>query len=206
MYGEETIMTSKIMIDYGLTLVKSDSTKNEGESVLKEALLVFKSINDQIPFKDDCDLLFNLHYNYLLSLNDISDGVDGLRDECFKELAEQTKTSKGNKIIKEALLTIQRTACLIEEDHTKVLEELRRELKNVTSNDSNLPKLSHLSLMLKFFTAPILLRMENYDEAMQVSNEILKDIKTYFGHEMTDMVLEPKLIQLNYKFRDFMMK
>ena len=60
--------------------------------------------------------------------------------------------------------------------------------------------------MLKFFTAPILLRMENFDEAMKVSNEILKDIKTYFGHEMTDMVLEPKLIQLNYKFREFMMK
>ena len=141
-------MTSKIMIDYGLTLVKSDSTKNEGESVIKEALLIFKRINDQIPFKDECDLLFNLHYNYLLSLNDIADGVDGLRDECFKELTEQTKISKGNMIIKEALLTIQRTACLVEEDHTKVLEELRRELKNVTSTDSNLPKLSHLSLML----------------------------------------------------------
>ena len=71
-------------------------------------------INDQIPFKEDCDLLFNLYYNYLLSLNDLTDDVDEIRDECFKALSEQTKASKGNKTIKEALITIQRTACLVE--------------------------------------------------------------------------------------------
>ena len=74
------------------------------------------------------------------------------------------------------------------------MEELRREIKNVTAPDSGLPKLSHLSLMLKFFTAPILLRMEDFDEAMKVASEIMKDIRSYFGHEMTEMVLEPKLI------------
>ena len=162
-------------------------------------------INDQIPFKEDCDLLFNLYYNYLLSLNDTTDDVDEIRDECFKALNEQTKASKGNKTIKEALITIQRTACLIEQDNDKILEELRREFKNVTAPQSGLPKLSHLSLMLKFFTGPILLRMESYDEAMKVSNDIMKDIKSYFGHEMTEMVLEPKLIQLNFKFREYMM-
>ena len=117
-----------------------------------------------------------------------------MRDECFKTLSELTSTTKGNKIIKEALITIQRTACLVEEDTTKVLEELRREIKKVTAPDSGLPKLSHLSLMLKFFTAPILLRMEDFDEAMKVASEIMKDIRSYFGHEMTEMVLEPKLI------------
>ena len=39
MYGEDSLMTSKMMIDYGLTLMrmKSESSKTEGEQVLKKA-------------------------------------------------------------------------------------------------------------------------------------------------------------------------
>ena len=44
MYGEDSLMTSKMMIDYGLTLIrmKSESSKTEGEQVLKKAQQIFK--------------------------------------------------------------------------------------------------------------------------------------------------------------------
>ena len=36
-FGDDTIMTSKCMIDYGLTLIKTNSTKAEGKSILNKA-------------------------------------------------------------------------------------------------------------------------------------------------------------------------
>ena len=36
-FGDDTIMTSKCMIDYGLTLIKTNSTKAEGKSILNQA-------------------------------------------------------------------------------------------------------------------------------------------------------------------------
>ena len=36
-FGDDTIMTSKCMIDYGLTLIKTNSTKAEGKSILSQA-------------------------------------------------------------------------------------------------------------------------------------------------------------------------
>ena len=43
-------------------------------------------------------------------------------------------------------------------DEKEILERLREDYKKVTAPDSGLPQLSHIAVMLKFFTAPILLR------------------------------------------------
>ena len=85
-------------------------------------------------------------------------------------------------------------------DDTELIGRLRDDYKNVTAPGSGLPKLSHIGVMLKFFIAPLLLRSGEIDEAAKTSRELMKDIRSYFGHEMTEMILDPMLILLHQKF------
>ena len=88
-------------------------------------------------------------------------------------------------------------------DDTELVGRLRGDYKKVTSPDSGLPKLSHIGIMLKFFIAPLLLRSGQVDEAAKTAGELMKDIRSYFGHEMTEMILDPMLILLHQKFDQF---
>ena len=84
-----------------------------------------------------------------------------------------------------------------------LLSRLLECYQTVTSPRSGLKTPSYISIMLKYFIAPLLYRTNQKEEAVKYAKEIIADIKNYFGHEMTEMVLDPKLILLNHKFDEF---
>ena len=52
------------MLNYAMALTKSPDTREEGLQVLEKAEKLFSTINDEISFKEDCDLLFNMQLHY----------------------------------------------------------------------------------------------------------------------------------------------
>ena len=69
-------MTNQTMLTYAMTLTKVKSSEIESREVFEKAEKLFVVINNEISFKEGCNLLFNmlLHYNFMV--NDFSSTVD----------------------------------------------------------------------------------------------------------------------------------
>ena len=75
-YGEKTFITNQTMLTYAMTLTKVKGMEEESRLWFDKAEQLFEVINNEISFKEGCNLLFNmlLHYNFML--NDFSTTVD----------------------------------------------------------------------------------------------------------------------------------
>ena len=64
------------MLTYAMTLAKVKASEEESKKWFKKAEKLFDDINNEIEFKEGCNLLFNmlLHYNFMV--NDFSSTVD----------------------------------------------------------------------------------------------------------------------------------
>ena len=55
--------------------------------------------------------------------------------------------------------------------------------------------------MLKYFVSSLFIRVGELEKGVTLAKELIEsDIKTYFGHMETDIVIEPMMIILNAKF------
>ena len=63
-FDDKALMTNKTMLECAAALMKSPDTKEEGKRMLTEAEALFKTINDEVACKEDCDLLFNLQLHF----------------------------------------------------------------------------------------------------------------------------------------------
>ena len=55
--------------------------------------------------------------------------------------------------------------------------------------------------MLKYFVSSLFIRVGELEKGVILAKELIdSDIKTYFGHMETDIVIEPMMIILNAKF------
>ena len=63
-YGEKALVTNQTMLNYAMALTKNPDTREEGLQVLAQAEKLFSTINDEISFKEDCDLFFNMQLHY----------------------------------------------------------------------------------------------------------------------------------------------
>ena len=55
-----------------MTLTKVESREDESKALFSEAEKLFSKINNEISFKEGCNLLFNMLLHYNLMLNDFS--------------------------------------------------------------------------------------------------------------------------------------
>ena len=72
-FGEKTLMTNQAILTYAMTLTRDpDRGISESLEQLGKAEKLFSVINNEISFREGCNLLFNmlLHYNFIL--NDFS--------------------------------------------------------------------------------------------------------------------------------------
>ena len=48
------------MLNYAVALTLNPTTREKGISVLEQSLKQYSTINNEIHFKEDCELLFNM--------------------------------------------------------------------------------------------------------------------------------------------------
>ena len=75
-FGNKTFMTNQTMLTYAMTLTKVKSKESESLEWFNKAEELFDEINDNVSFKEGCNLLFNmlLHYNFMV--NDFGSSLD----------------------------------------------------------------------------------------------------------------------------------
>ena len=98
-------------------------------------------------------------------------------------------------------MTVQ--SVFVPTDDKELLARLRDAFKKVTAPASGLPTPSYIGIMLKYFVANLLLRQGQVEEAAKSAKELLKEIRGYFGHDMSELSLDPALILLHQKFEAF---
>lgn len=134
-------------------------------------------------------------------LNDFSMDLGERRSVLMKNLQELADSSKSNQLVKQALVTVQ--SVFVPTDDKELLARLRDAHKKVTAPASGLPTPSYIGIMLKYFVANLLLRQGQVEEAAKSAKELLKEIRGYFGHDMSELSLDPALILLHQKFEAF---
>ena len=134
-------------------------------------------------------------------LNDFSMDVGERRIILMKNLQAEADTSKSNKLIKQALVTIQ--SVFVSSDDKDLHARLRDAYQRVTAPISGLSTPSYIGIMLKYFIANLLLRQGQIEEAAKNAKELLKEVRGYFGHDMSELSLDPALILLHQKFEQF---
>ena len=108
-YGEKTFITNQAMLTYAMTLTRKEETVQESLKQFTKAEKLFTVINNEISFKEGCNLLFNmlLHYNFML--NDFGSTFDPeKKKEMVRRLNVQVEVGNHNVLTKKALVTIQR--------------------------------------------------------------------------------------------------
>lgn len=204
-FGNKTFMTNQTMLTYAMTLTKAKSRGDESREWFQKAEVLFDEINDNITFKEGCNLLFNmlLHYNFMV--NDFGSSLDtDKRQQLIAKLHAQIQTgNKSQILLKKALVCIQET--FIESDPSVCLRNLESILKQVGSTSSKLPASCSIKIWLKYFIANLSLRLGDMEKAARFSLEILTmDIPEYYGHSQSELTIEPTLIVLNKKFDELM--
>ena len=106
-FGEKTFITNTAMLTYAMTLTKVPSMEADSRIWFDKAEKLFTVINNEISFKEGCNLLFNmlLHYNYML--NDFGSNFDSKkRTTLVQKLREQVEVGNHNVLMKKALVSI----------------------------------------------------------------------------------------------------
>ena len=134
-------------------------------------------------------------------LNDFSMDLGERRIVLMKNLQELADSSKSNQLVKQALVTVQ--SVFVPTDDKELLARLRDAYKKVKAPASGLPTPSYIGIMLKYFVANLLLRQGQVEEAAKSAKELLKEIRGYFGHDMSELSLDPALILLHQRFEAF---
>ena len=83
-----------------MALTKNPDTSEEGKEVLAKAVDLFSTINNEIYFKEDCDLFFNMQLHYQFMLNEFGMDVGEVRIEQMKNLQSLADSSKSNQLVK----------------------------------------------------------------------------------------------------------
>ena len=75
-FGEKTIMTNQAMLTYAMALTRDPTKTEESRVQFEKAEALFTVINNEISFREGCNLLFNmlLHYNFMT--NDFNTTID----------------------------------------------------------------------------------------------------------------------------------
>ena len=75
-FGNKTFMANQTMLTYAMTLTKVKAMEDESLEWFNKAEELFDEINDNVSFKEGCNLLFNmlLHYNFMV--NDFGYSLD----------------------------------------------------------------------------------------------------------------------------------
>ena len=106
-FGEKTIMTNQAMLTYAMTLTRDPTKTEESREQFEKAEALFTVINNEISFREGCNLLFNmlLHYNFML--NDFSTSVDTeKRMKLVQRLKSQAEVGIRQQLKKRALVAI----------------------------------------------------------------------------------------------------
>ena len=85
-YGSKALVTNQIMLNYAVALTLNPTTREKGISVLEQSLKQYSTINNEIHFKEDCELLFNMQLHYLIMLNQCGTEVASIREQLLKSL------------------------------------------------------------------------------------------------------------------------
>ena len=92
-----------------MTLTKVASRVDESRQWFEKAERFFNVINNEISFKEGCNLLFNmlLHYNFML--NDFNTTIElEKRADLLEKLQRQIEVSPSQALMKRSLVAIQR--------------------------------------------------------------------------------------------------
>ena len=132
-FGNKTFMANQTMLTYAMTLTKVKEKEEESLVWFNKAEELFDEINDNVSFKEGCNLLFNmlLHYNFMV--NDFGYSLDNQkRKELINKLQAQITHGNNNQVLlKKALVSIQET--FIEIDQNACLLKLERLFQEVDS-------------------------------------------------------------------------
>ena len=74
-FGEKTFITNQAMLTYAMTLTKDQSKLVESTKLFEKAERLFTVINNEISFKEGCNLMFNMLLHYNLMLNDFGTSI-----------------------------------------------------------------------------------------------------------------------------------
>ena len=177
--------------------------EDESKLWFTKAEKLFTVINNEISFKEGCNLLFNMLLHYNLMLYDFSSSPDDKkRENLVRKLQTEAKVGNNQVLLKRALVSIQ--LFFIESDPVPLLDKFLGLLNDISQPNSGISSPSYIGIMLKYFVANLSSRIGNMEQAAHYSQELLNnDIRAYYGHIQSDSTVEPMLIILNHKFDEF---
>ena len=85
-YGDKALVTNQIMLNYAVALTQIEKTQEQGIYILEQSLKQYSIINNEIHFKEDCDLLFNMLLHYQLMLSQCGIDVSEIRKKLMSSL------------------------------------------------------------------------------------------------------------------------
>lgn len=106
-FGEKTMLTNQTMLTYAMTLTKVESMQEESEKWFTRAENQFEVLNNEVPFSEACNLMFNmlLHYNFML--NDFSTTISAdKRLELVENLRFWSLKGNNQTLMKKSLVLI----------------------------------------------------------------------------------------------------
>ena len=107
-FGEKTFITNQAMLTYAMTLTKDQSKLVESTKLFEKAERLFTVINNEISFKEGCNLMFNMLLHYNLMLNDFGTSIsEEKRQSLVRQLQTQAEVGGKNVLIKRVLVAIK---------------------------------------------------------------------------------------------------
>ena len=107
-FGEKTFITNTTMLTYAMTMTKVPSMEADSRIWFDKAEKLFTVINNEISFKEGCNLLFNMLFHYNSMLNDFGSKFDSKkRTNLVQKLREQVEVGNHNVLMKKVLVSIQ---------------------------------------------------------------------------------------------------